>query len=60
VTRTGNTAAALTVSYTVAGTATASSDYLALSGTVNIPMGASTLAIGVIPLDDSAVEGVKR
>ena len=40
VTRTGPTTAALTVSYTVGGTATSVTDYTpALSGTVVIPVG---------------------
>ena len=39
VTRTGSTAAALAVSYTVGGTATAGSDYTALSGSVTIAAG---------------------
>ena len=41
VTRTGATTAALTVGYTVSGTATAGSDYPALSGSVTIPAGAT-------------------
>ena len=58
VRRTGSTAAPLTVSYTVGGTATAVSDYAALSrtGTVVIPAGASSAAITVRPINDTAVE----
>src|SRR6185436_16023389 len=39
-TRTGSTAASLTVTYTVSGTATPGSDYTALTMTVTIPAGA--------------------
>ncbi len=49
VTRTGSTAAALSVSYTVAGTATGSVDYTSLSGSVTIPAGATQAAIAVNP-----------
>jgi hypothetical protein len=38
---TGDTTAALTVNYTVSGTATAGADYTALSGSVSIPAGQS-------------------
>jgi hypothetical protein len=57
VTRTGNTAAALTVRYTVAGTATAGSDYVALSGQVVIPAGSATATVTVTPIDDAVMEG---
>src|SRR5262245_59838474 len=57
VTRTGATTAALTVSYTVAGTATAGSDYVALSGSLIIPLGSSSATITVTPIDDLLVEG---
>ena len=56
VTRTGSTAAALTVSYTVGGTATAGSDYTALSGSVTIAAGAASATIAVTPQNDTAVE----
>lgn len=57
ITRTGSTAAALTVSYTVAGTATGGSDYNALAGSVTLPAGASSVVISVVPKDDAASEG---
>jgi subtilase family serine protease len=57
VTRTGDTDADLVVSYTVGGTATAGSDYVALSGTVTIPAGAAEATVVVTPLDDTHVEG---
>jgi hypothetical protein len=55
-TRTGETTAALAVSYTVGGTATSGSDYTALSGTVTIPAGQSSTSISINPTDDSTVE----
>jgi 2-C-methyl-D-erythritol 4-phosphate cytidylyltransferase len=56
VTRTGSTAAALTVSYTVGGTATAGSDYAALPGSVTIPAGAGSATITVTPTNDTLAE----
>lgn len=55
--RTGSTAAALTVNYTLGGSATAGLDYVAPSGSFTIPAGSASayLAIGV--LDDSLPEG---
>jgi hypothetical protein len=55
--RTGDTTAALTVAYTVGGTATAGVDYNALSGSATISAGASNGTIVVTPLIDSAAEG---
>jgi hypothetical protein len=58
VTRTGSTSAALTVFYTLNGsTATADSDYTALSGAVTIPASSATATITVTPLDDELAEG---
>ena len=56
ITRTGDMTAALTVSYTVSGTATTGTDYSALFGSVVIPAAAATAAILVTPLDDLVVE----
>ena len=47
VSRTGSTSGALTVQYTVAGTATPGQDYVTLPGTVTIPGGAATATITV-------------
>lgn len=44
------------VSYSVGGTATSASDYTALSGTVTIPAGDLSAAIGVPVIDDDTVE----
>ena len=57
VRRTGSTAVDLSVSYTIAGTATNGSDYQLLPETITIPSGSSTAAINVTPIDDSLVEG---
>ena len=56
VTRTGATDGPLTVAYTVRGTATAGSDYVALPGSITIPAGASSASFVVTPLDDALVE----
>src|SRR4029453_3410186 len=56
VTRSGDTASALTVSYAVTGTATSGNDYTPLPGTVTIPAGSATAIIPVNPVNDTAVE----
>jgi subtilase family serine protease len=57
VRRTGATDEALLVRYTVAGTATPGSDYVALPGTVTIPAGAASVEMDVAAVDDTLVEG---
>jgi hypothetical protein len=57
VTRTGLTAAPLTVNYAVGGTATPGGDYVALPGSLVIPAGVSSATITVTPINDSAGEG---
>lgn len=49
----------LQVPYDVAGTATADSDYIALSGLATIPAGSASVAIQVRVSDDTAVEGAE-
>ena len=56
VSRTGSTDEALTLTYTVSGTATPDSDYVALPGSVTIPVGAASATIAVVPIDDSVFE----
>jgi hypothetical protein len=56
VSRTGSTAASLTVDYTVSGAATPDGDYAALTGSVTIPAGAASATIVVTPIEDTAVE----
>ncbi len=55
-TRTGETTAALPVSYEVSGSATSDSDFTALSGTVTIPIGQVSATVTVDPTDDTTVE----
>jgi alpha-tubulin suppressor-like RCC1 family protein len=55
-TRTGSTASALTVHYSVTGTATPASDYVPLDTTVTFPVGAGTVSLTVTPVNDTAVE----
>ena len=56
VSRTGETAAAMTVDFAVAGTATPDSDYAGIGASVTIPAGAASATIAVTPIDDTAVE----
>lgn len=57
VTRTGSTAEALVVNYTVSGTATSGSDYAdTLTGTVTIPAGATFAVFNVTVIDDALAE----
>jgi hypothetical protein len=55
-TRSGSTAAPLTVGYTVGGTATSGNDYAALSGSVTFGIGESSVEIEVAALIDAALE----
>ncbi len=57
ITRTGSTAADLTLNSTVAGSASAPSDYAAFASPIVISAGSSSLTLTVIPVDDSAPEG---
>jgi hypothetical protein len=50
LTRTGSTAAALTVRYSVGGDAVAGRDFAPLAGTVTIPAGASSALLPLAPL----------
>jgi len=56
VTRTGSTAAALTVNYGITGTALHGTDYVALPGVLTIPAGSSVGTVVVTPIDDSIGE----
>ncbi|MBM4337971.1 MAG: hypothetical protein FJ110_00340 [Deltaproteobacteria bacterium] len=56
VTRTGSTSSALTVYYTVSGTATPQSDYNRLPGSLTIPSGSSSATIAVTPVRNTIVE----
>jgi serine protease len=59
LTRTGSTTHALTVNYTISGTATNGRDYNNLTGTVTFAAGASTVDILVNPIDDTLKEGLE-
>jgi hypothetical protein len=53
----GTTNGALTVFYTVGGTASSGVDYAPLSGLVTIPDGHASAAVPVVAIDDHTVEG---
>ncbi len=55
-TRSGGTEAALTVQYTVGGSATAGVDYVPLPTSATIDAGSATAVIVVTPIDDALVE----
>ncbi|WP_071189025.1 Calx-beta domain-containing protein [Trichormus sp. NMC-1] len=57
LTRTGNKTAPLTVSYSVAGTATNGTDYNTLTKTVTFAAGSATALINVNVKDDAVYEG---
>ena len=59
VTRKGSTAAALTVNYTLGGTAHNGTDYTTLTGSVQIPINSATATITVAPLDDGVPTGAE-
>src|SRR6185295_6974321 len=56
VTRSGDTSAPLTLTYTVSGTATPGVDYATLPGSLTIPAGAASATILVTPIDDLLYE----
>ncbi|HOV87076.1 MAG TPA: C1 family peptidase [Syntrophobacteraceae bacterium] len=56
-TRTGHKSEALTVSYSVKGTAVSGKDYSALSGKVVIPRGKASAKVVVSPVNDKRYEG---
>ena len=60
VSRTGATTAALTVSYAIAGSATNTTDYQTLSGSVVIPASQSSATITVTPVDDQTGEDPRQ
>jgi len=55
--RTGSTAASLTVTFTVSGTATNGTDYQSLPVTVTFAAGQATTDLFVVPLSDATAEG---
>ena len=59
VTRIGDTTAALTVNYTVGGTATPGADFTLLPGSVVIPAGAASALVEVTVLPDTVLESAE-
>lgn len=59
LTRTGSTAAPLTVKVALTGGATNGVDYQRLPVAVTIPAGRAALAVAIVPLDDAVVEGTE-
>ena len=57
ITRSGDTTAALTVGYTIGGTAANGTDCVAIPASVTIPAGASSATVAVTPLTDNLAEG---
>jgi hypothetical protein len=56
LTRTGSTAAALTVNFTVSGSATNGTDYQTIATSKIIPAGSATADVTVTPIDDTSIE----
>ena len=59
ITRTGNTSQALTVKYTIRGTAKNGIDYQSIPNAVTIPAGASEAAIAILPKQENHQKGLK-
>jgi serine protease len=59
ITRTGSTAAALTVNLAFSGSATNGTDNTMLSTTASIPAGSASTTVTVTPFDDTVVEGAE-
>lgn len=57
LTRTGSTTLALSVNYTLSGTALNGTDYLLLNGAAIIPVGGTSADVVVTPIDDALPEG---
>jgi hypothetical protein len=57
ISRSGLTAASLTVSYFISGSAMSNADYYYIGSTVVIPAGSSSVTLPIVPIDDSDVEG---
>jgi hypothetical protein len=59
ISRSGATTAALTVNYTMGGSAINGIDYTSVSGTATIPAGASGVALNIAPINDTLAEGTE-
>jgi len=56
ISRTGSTANALIVSYSVSGTASVGTDFTAIGTSIGIPAGESSVTIKITPIDDATAE----
>ncbi len=59
ISRTGATTSALTVNYTLSGTAVNGTDYNSLGTSTTIPAGAGSTSVTVRPIDDTLVESAE-
>jgi hypothetical protein len=59
VSRSGSTASALAVNFTVGGTATSGADYSAIGTSVTIPAGSASAPIYVYPVSDTVAESTE-
>jgi alpha-tubulin suppressor-like RCC1 family protein/subtilisin family serine protease len=59
ITRTGSTASPLTVAITVFGDAKNGTDYQTIGTSVTIPAGSSSATISILPINDTAIEGLE-
>ena len=59
LTRSASSASALTVNYSITGTATNGTDYTLVAGSATIPANQTTVDIVVTPIDDALVEGTE-
>lgn len=56
ITRTGSTAKALTVNYTISGAAKNGVDYKTITTSVVIPVGKTSAVVNIVPIDDKLIE----
>jgi hypothetical protein len=59
ISRTGPIEAALTVNYSIGGTASNGMDYATLSGEATVPAGHRSVPVLIIPIDDQLTEGIE-
>lgn len=59
ITRAGETVEALTVNFSVSGTALNGTDYTTIPASVTVPAGASSAAVPITPITDALAEGAE-
>ena len=59
LTRSASSASALTVNYTITGTATNGTDYTLVAASATIPANTTTVDVAVTPIDDALAEGTE-